>query len=99
MLTSAKSATAPIPAELPRLVDNPSPLHISDMICDVLPLNYKQKRTISIIFYHTLRFHGKPAIEEVLLDMGGKAVQVPHHRRGEAGYEAAGTREGALCYC
>jgi hypothetical protein len=49
MLTSAESVTAPIPAELPGLVDNPLPLYISDMICDVLPLNYKQKRTVSIM--------------------------------------------------
>lgn len=37
MLASAESVTAPIPAELPGLVDNPLPLYISDMICDVLP--------------------------------------------------------------
>ena len=45
VLTFAKSATAPIPAELHTLVDNPSALHISDAISDVLPLNNKQKRT------------------------------------------------------
>jgi hypothetical protein len=45
VLTFGESATAPIPGELPRLVDNPSALDISDAISVILPLNNKQKRT------------------------------------------------------
>ena len=74
VLTFGESATAPIPAELPRLIDNPSTLDISDAISDVLPLNNKQKRTVSVIFYHALRLQRKLAVEEeeqFFLHMGG----------------------------
>jgi hypothetical protein len=74
VLTFGGSATAPIPAELPRLVDNPSVLDISDGISNILPLNNKQKRTVSMIFHHALRLQGKLAVEEedqFFLHMGG----------------------------
>ena len=58
-----------------RVGQNPSPLHISDLITEVLPLNTKQKRTVSMIFYHALQHQGKPAVEkddQFLLYVGGE---------------------------
>ena len=54
---------------------NPSLLHISNLIAEVLPLNTKQKCTVSIVFYHVLRHQGKPAVEkdnQFLLYVGGE---------------------------
>jgi hypothetical protein len=76
VLTFVESTTEPHAAGLAaRVGQNPSPLHISDLITDVLPLNAKQKRTVSMIFYHVLRHQGKPAVEtddQFLLYVGGE---------------------------
>jgi hypothetical protein len=70
------------PTLRPRMIDltarlgrNPSPRHITHLISEVLPLNSKQKRTVSMIFYHALRHQGKPAVEkddQFLLYVGGE---------------------------
>jgi hypothetical protein len=76
VLTFAESTTGLHAAGLAaRVGQNPSPLHISDLITEVLPLNAKQKRTVSMIFYHVLRHQGKPALEkddQFLLYVGGE---------------------------
>ena len=76
VLTFAESTTVPHVASLAaRVGQNPSPSHISDVITEVLPLNAKQKRTVSMIFYHALRHQGKPAVEkddQFLLYVGGE---------------------------
>jgi len=58
-----------------RLGQDPSPLNMTYLITEVMPLNAKQKRTVSMIFYHVLRHQGKPALEkdeQFLLYVGGE---------------------------
>ena len=64
-----------IPDLAARLGQDPSPLDITSLITKVMPLNAKQKRTVSMIFYHVLRHQGKPAVEkdeQFLLYVGGE---------------------------
>ena len=76
VLTFAESTTGPQVAALAaRVGQNPSPLHISDLIAEALLLNAKQKRTVSMVFYHMLRHQGKLAVEkddQFLLYVGGE---------------------------
>src|SRR6266480_1592251 len=66
VLTFTESTTGPHTiAELAaRLSQNPSPLNITNLISEVMPLNTKQKRTVSMVFYHMIRHQGKLAVEK-----------------------------------
>jgi hypothetical protein len=69
------ASQAHIPDLAARLGQDPSPLDITSLITKVMPLNAKQKRTVSMIFYHVLRHQGKPAVEkdeQFLLYVGGE---------------------------
>ena len=46
-----------------RLAQDPSPSNITSLITKMIPLNNKQKRTVSMIFYHVMRLQGKPVVE------------------------------------
>jgi Helitron helicase-like domain at N-terminus/PIF1-like helicase len=75
-LTFSETTTEPIPANLRTLANqDPSPSQISDLVSRLLPLNWKQKRTVSMVFYHALRLQGKQAAEkheQFLLYVGGE---------------------------
>src|SRR6266480_6100335 len=66
VLTFTESTTGPhtIAALATRLSQNPSPLNITNLISEVMPLNTKQKRTVSMVFYHVMRNQGKLAVEK-----------------------------------
>ena len=76
VLTLAELTTAPDMADLSaRVGQNPSPLHISNLVSEALLLNTKQKRTVSMLFYHVLRLQGKQAVElddQFFLYVGGE---------------------------
>src|SRR5579871_2826950 len=76
VLTFQEPITGPYMTDLAaRVGRNPTPLHITHLISDILPLNSKQKRTVSMIFYHVLRLQGKLTVEkddQFLLYVGGE---------------------------
>src|SRR5467141_1086199 len=47
-----------------RLAQDPSPSNITRLITEVIPLNKKQKRTVSMVLYHAMRLQGKPMAEQ-----------------------------------
>jgi hypothetical protein len=65
VLAFNKLTTRPHTAELTaQLNQNPSPLNIANLTAEVMPLNTKHKRTVSMAFYHVLRHQGKLAAEK-----------------------------------
>jgi len=76
VLTFAQSTMGRHTADLAsRLGQDPSPSDVTHLITEVMPLNAKQKRTVSMIFYHALRLQGKPTVEkdeQFLLYVGGE---------------------------
>jgi Helitron helicase-like domain at N-terminus/PIF1-like helicase len=53
-----------IPQLAIRLGQHPSPIDISNLVSEIAPLNPKQKRTVSMVFYHVMRLHGRPIVEK-----------------------------------
>jgi hypothetical protein len=56
---------------------HPSPSPMANLIAEVIPLNAKQKRTVSVIFHHVMRHQGKPAVEkndQLLQYVGGRGT-------------------------
>ena len=47
-----------------RFAQDPSPSNITRLITEVIPLNKKQKRTVSMVLYHVMRLQGKPVVEQ-----------------------------------
>ena len=48
---------------------------MANLIAEVIRLNAKQKRTVSMIFHHVMRHQGRPAVEnndQLLLYVGGE---------------------------
>ena len=76
VLTFDESTTGPQIAGLAaRLGQNPSPSSIANLICEVIPLNAKQKRTVCIVFYYMLKHREKMVAEnddQLLLYVAGE---------------------------
>jgi hypothetical protein len=74
--TELDSTTSPSVEELAaHLGQHPSALEITDVITKAIPLNAKQKRSVSMLFYHVLRCQGKTTIDledQFFLYVGGE---------------------------
>jgi hypothetical protein len=60
-----------------RLGQNPRPSRIAGLISEVIPLNAKQKRTVTMVFFRVLQHGRKPTVE--------KDDQFPLYVTGEGG--------------
>ena len=79
VLTFTEStADQPYVAELAaRWRQHPSPSSMANLIAEVVPLNAKQKRTVSMIFHHVMQHQGRPAVEnndQLLQYVGGRGT-------------------------
>jgi hypothetical protein len=75
--TELDSSTGPSVDELAtHLGQHPSALEITDVITKAIPLNAKQKWSVSMLFYHVLRCQGKTTInleDQFFLYVGSKS--------------------------
>jgi PIF1-like helicase len=53
-----------IPQLATHLGQHPSPTDITNFVSEIAPLNPKQRRTVSMVFYHTMRLHERPVVEK-----------------------------------